>query len=121
MNQKGFTLIEVLVALSIASVGLISLVKAQTQSTQNLSILQHKTLANLVVSNLAVEMRLNSQLPLGFKNGEYQLGKQHWYWQSKTNPTPNKDIVKLSLLVFTNKQKMSDKQASSQLDLYLNK
>ena len=29
MNQKGFTLIEVLVALSIASVGLISLVKAQ--------------------------------------------------------------------------------------------
>ena len=121
MKQTGFTLIEVLVALSIASVGLIGLIKAQTQSTQNLEILQHKTLANLVASNLAVEMRLNHKHPLGFKNGEYQLGKQHWYWQSNTNQTPNAEIVKLSLSVFSSKQRMNDKQTSSQLDLYLNK
>jgi len=121
MRQKGFTLIEVLVALSIASVGLISLIKAQTQSTKNLEILQHKTLANLAASNLAVEMRLNKTHPIGFKNGQYKLGRQYWYWQSNTNSTPNENIVKLSLSIFTNKQKMNDKQASSQLDLYLKK
>ncbi len=121
MKQKGFTLVEVLVALSIASIGLIGLIKAQTQSTINLEILQHKTLANLVVSNLAVEMRLGNQRNLGFKNGEYKLGKRHWYWQSNTIPTPDKNIVKLSLSVYSNKQKMNDKQSSSQLDLYLNK
>lgn len=121
MKQLGFTLIEVLVALSISSIGLIALIKAQTQSAQNLQILQHKTLANLAASNLAVEMRLASQSSLGFKNGEYQLAKQHWYWQSNTSSTPNSNIVKLSLSIFANKQKMSNKQPSSQLDLYLNK
>jgi general secretion pathway protein I len=121
MRQRGFTLIEVLVALSIASIGLVALIKAQTQSTQNLQILQHKTLANLTASNLAIEMRLANKASLGFKNGEYQLGKQRWYWQSNTNSTPNSNIVKLSLLIFANKQKMSDKQPSTQLDLYLNK
>lgn len=121
MKQQGFTLIEVLVALSITSVGLIGLIKAQTQSTQNIAILQQKTLANLVASNLAVEKRLGKQNSLGFKNGEYRLGKQIWYWQSNTNPTPNTDIVKLSLLVFTTKQRMSNKQPASQLELYLPK
>ena len=121
MKQTGFTLIEVLVALSIISVGLVGLIKAQTQGVQNLEILQHKTLANLVASNLAVEMRLSSKHPLGFKNGKYQLGKQQWYWQTNTNPTANVSIVKLSLSIFADKQNMNNKQTSSQLDLYLNK
>ncbi len=121
MKQQGFTLIEVLVALSIASVGLIGLIKAQTQSVQNLAHLQQKTLANLVASNLAIEKRLSSPQALGFKNGEYKMGKQIWYWQTNTNPTPSADIIKLSLLVFANKQSINEKRPASKLELYLTK
>jgi general secretion pathway protein I len=121
MKQRGFTLIEVLVALSIASVGLIGLIKAQTQSVQNLTHLQQKTLASLVASNIAIEKRLSGPHTLGFKNGKYKMGKQTWYWQTNANSTPSADIIKLSLSVFASKQLMNDKNPASKIELYLAK
>ena len=53
MKLKAFTLIEVLVALSIVSIGLIALVKTESQQSLNLERLERKTIANLVVSNLS--------------------------------------------------------------------
>ncbi len=58
MKRKSFTLIEILVALSIVSIGLIALIKAQSQQAQNISHLEQKTIANIVTSNLAFENRL---------------------------------------------------------------
>ena len=121
MKHKSFTLIEILVALSIVSIGLTVLIKAQSQQAQNLSHLEQKTIANLVTSNLALENRLRKNHTLGFSNGSYLLGNRTWYWQSNVNPTPDVDILKLSLSVFTDKKSMDDKQSISQLELYLPK
>jgi len=121
MRKKGFTLIEILVALGIVSVALIALIKAQSQHTQNLAYLEQKTMANLVASNLAVENRLKKQHSIGFSNGNYILGHQTWYWQSKTNPTADSDILKQSLQVFVDKKSRENKQAIAQLTLFLRK
>jgi len=121
MRVKAFTLIEVLVALSIVSIGLIALIKTESQQSQNLGHLQQKTIANLVASNLGVENRLKKNHPLGFSNGDYKLGNQTWYWQSNLNPTTNDEIFKLSLHVYTDKKAMDNKKSISQLELYLSK
>ena len=121
MKFKSFTLVEILVALSIVSIGLIALVKAESQQSINLSILEQKTIANLVVSNLAVQNRLTKNHALGFSNGNYQLGNRTWYWQSNANPTADTDILKLSLGVFIDKKSRDGKQPISQLELYLPK
>jgi type II secretion system protein I len=121
VRRSAFTLIEVLVALSIVSIGLIALIKTESQQSQNLYHLEQKTIANLVTSNLAVENRLKKNLSIGFSNGSYPLGNQTWYWQSNLNPTPNNQIFKLSLLVFIDKQAKSDNKSISQLELYISK
>ena len=121
MKRKSFTLIEILVALSIVSIGLIALIKAQSQQAQNLSHLEQKTIANIVTSNLAFENRLKKNHILGFSNGSYLLGDRTWYWQSNVNPTPEVDILKMSLSVFTDKKARDDKKSISQLELYLPK
>ena len=121
MKRKSFTLIEILVALSIVSIGLIALIKAQSQQAQNISHLEQKTIANIVTSNLAFENRLKKNPTLGFSNGSYLLGDRTWYWQSNVNPTPEVDILKMSLSVFTDKKARDDKKSISQLELYLPK
>jgi general secretion pathway protein I len=121
MKRIAFTLIEVLVALSIVSIGLIALIKTESQQSLNLHHLEQKTIANLVASNLAVENRLKKNLSIGFNNGNYPLGNQTWYWQSNLNKTPNEQILKLSLHVFTDKKAMDEDKAMTQLELYLSK
>jgi len=121
MNKKAFTLIEVLVALSIVSIGLITLAKSESQQSQNLHRLEQKTIANLVASNLAVENRLSANHAIGFKNGNYPMGNQIWYWQSSLNATPDDQILKFSLFVFADKKAMDNKNSSAQLELYLSK
>ena len=121
MKKIAFTLIEVLVALSIVSIGLIALSKSESQQTQNLYRLEQKTIANLVVSNLAVENRLITNHSIGFKNGNYPMGNQIWHWQSNLNATPDDQILKLSLLVFVDKNAMENKNPIAQLELYLPK
>ena len=121
MKKRSFTLLELLIALSIVSIGLISLVKSETQQSQYLHQLEQKNIANLVISNLAVERRLQKNHSIGYKNGSYPMGRNTWYWQSNTNATANDQIIRMSLLVFPDKQAMSDKKSAAQLELYLAK
>ena len=121
MKKKSFTLIEVSVALSIVSIGLIALTQTGSQQSQNLHRLEQKNIANLVASNLAVESRLTENHAVGFTNGRYKMGNQTWYWQRNLNKTPDDQILKMSLLVYPDKQAMGDKKPTAQLEIYLAK
>ncbi|SMN11371.1 General secretion pathway protein I [uncultured Candidatus Thioglobus sp.] len=121
MNAKGFTLIEVLIALVIAAVALTALVKANHQSTKNIAYLEQKTLANLMLSNLSVEQRLGKKISIGYQSGEQKMGKQAWYWSSHTQPTPNKNIVKIDLWLYQTAVKRDAKKSIAGLVLYLQK
>ncbi|WP_369177956.1 type II secretion system minor pseudopilin GspI [Candidatus Thiodubiliella endoseptemdiera] len=120
IRKMGFTLIEVLVALSIVSIALIALIKLQSQSVKNLTYFKQKTLSNLVVSNLAVEKRLVKPA-LGFANGTYVLGKQTWHWKTHTKPTPNTKIIQVSISVFKDKVQLDAKNPLSALEIYVQK
>lgn len=120
IRQAGFTLIEVLVALSIVSIALMGLVKSQSQSIQSLSYFKQKTLSNLVASNLAVEKRIVKPT-LGFDQGTKKLGKQTWHWKTQTRPTPNTKIIQVSLSVFKDKKQANAKNPSSKLEIYVRK
>lgn len=119
-KQTGFTLIEVLVALSIVSIALIGLIKSQSQSIKNLAYFKQKTISNLAASNLAIEKRIIKP-SIGFSNGTYELGKQTWHWKAHTQPTPNTNIIKVSLSVFKDKTQLNNKNSSSKLEIYVQK
>ena len=121
MKNKAFSLIEVLVALSIVSIGLIALVQTESQQSQNLQHLEQKTIASLIASNLAVENRLKQNQSIGFSNGRYPMGNQTWPWESNLNETANDQIFKLIVSVYSDKKTMGSKEPIAQLELYIPK
>ncbi|MDX1580712.1 MAG: type II secretion system minor pseudopilin GspI, partial [Alphaproteobacteria bacterium] len=55
VTQKGFTLIEMLVALGVFSIAVIALLNVQSQSVRTLSEIELRAFAHIVADNRMVE------------------------------------------------------------------
>jgi general secretion pathway protein I len=64
MRARGFTLIEVLMALVIVSIALTAIVRASSLTITNFGVLQQQTLAMLSAENSLAELRIG-QVPSG--------------------------------------------------------
>jgi len=81
-RSTGFTLLEVLVALAVAAIGLASVIKVAGSNAYNAQHLQNKTFAQWVAMNRIAELQLESALiPLEKKKGSEELMGRKWYWQ----------------------------------------
>lgn len=116
LNKRGFTLIEVLIALSVVAISLVGLMTLQGQSARNLNYLEQKTFADLVASNIATQARLAEAVQLGELTGNETLAKRNWLWQTVTKPTPNNDLVEMTIAVFSDED---ERQSISELTVYL--
>lgn len=76
-KTKGFTLIEVLIALVIISVGIAGVIKYTIQSINVNSILIERTYASWVAENRLVELR-NSEERFRSGAGTYDMGGLQW-------------------------------------------
>jgi general secretion pathway protein I len=84
LRRKGFTLVEVLVALAVVALALPALLFALDQQVDGTAYLRDKSLARLVASNKLTEVRLladaRGQLLRGSESGEARLAGRDWYW-----------------------------------------
>jgi general secretion pathway protein I len=80
---RGFTLIEVLVALVIVAFGVGAVLSALSSSAVNVSALREKTLAQWVALNQIADVRLNLQAPqTGTSEGDVKnFANGDWHWQ----------------------------------------
>lgn len=83
MRQRGFTLIEVLVALAIVALGMGALLAALSSAAGNVQALREKTLAQWIALNQVADARLNLQAPSpGTTAGDVNnFGNGNWHWQ----------------------------------------
>lgn len=83
LGVRGFTLIEVLVALVIVALGVGALLSALSSSAVNVSALREKTLAQWIALNRISDVRLNLQPPqTGTIEGDVKgFGNGDWHWQ----------------------------------------
>lgn len=85
-TQKAFTLLEVLVAMSVLAIGMSTLVKVATQNTIQTSYLKDKTFAHWVALNKMNEVKLESNWPdKGKSNGTVTMANQDWHWKLKVS------------------------------------
>jgi len=83
-QAKGFTLLEVLIALAILAIVMVSAIKITADNINNLWYLENKTLASMVASNHAVQLRLATDKPETLDGWDEMAGRR-WYWQIKRN------------------------------------
>lgn len=105
MNAKksvGFTLLEVMVALSICAVAGIAAMQATSEHINHIGSLEEQTYASWVAENRLVFLRAQGDDWHG-KNGnkgEEEMGGVTWYWQQHIQQTADPSFVKLTVHVF---------------------
>jgi len=88
VTARGFTLIEVLVALVIAALGLAAVLSVVTNSARDSSYLRDKTLASWIALNQITLVRLSNNLPSVDKtNGDVDYANGKWKWQQTVTQT----------------------------------
>lgn len=111
---KGFTLLEIMVALVILAVGMSALVKAAGSNTVNAAYLKNKTFAQWIAANKVNEMRIQNVWPAtGTQTGNIIYADVEWFWKVKTSNTQVKDIRRIEISV----QLESERDADSLVNL----
>lgn len=81
MKQRGFTLMEILVALAVVGIALAALIGASGRATFEAAELRDRTFANWVAQNVLTEIRISPEtLRNGTRRGEEVLGGERWEW-----------------------------------------
>lgn len=99
-RNRGFTLIEVLIALLLLSLSLVALIRLVTLHAQASAQMRDGTLAQWVAANVIAETRLRSPFPpTGRSNGEVTMGQQRWRWELIVAGTDEPSIRRLDVTV----------------------
>lgn len=81
---RGFTLLEVLIALAIVALSAGALLGTITSSASNVAYLHDKTLAEWVALNRLTEIRIARQMPPpGKRTGNAEMGGMRWQWEEE--------------------------------------
>lgn len=99
-KQKAFTLLEVLVALAVLTLGLGTVLKVTASQLTQSGILKDKTIALWVANNKANEIQLANWPDTGTSNGHEIMANQEWRWQLKVSNTADKDLRRLDIDVY---------------------
>ena len=100
-RPTGFTLVEVLVALAIIAIALMSALRAAGQGTSNVGELRSRLLAGWVAENLLAEHRARADwLPLGIQRGSGRQGGLEFAWSEEVISTPNAAFRRVEVRVF---------------------
>ena len=99
-RARGFTLLEVLVALAIFAMVAASVLTASARSLQTAARLEDKTLAMWIADNRLTELQLAEvSAGEGRDQGELEFAGRRWQWQSEIQATSEPRMRRVTLWV----------------------
>ena len=113
---RGFTLIEVLIALAVLAIALSAVIKGVGANANNAAHLRDRMLAHWVAMNKVTELQTDTAFPTpGVTTGTMLMAEHEWTWQVTVSTTPNATIQRLDVEV---RSKKEDKQPLDSLIAY---
>jgi general secretion pathway protein I len=95
---RGFTLLEVLVALAIVAMSVGALLGTVTSSASNVIYLKDKTLAEWVALNRLTEARIDKNMPdKGKRTGNTVMAGMRWEWEEEVVELPIKGMFRIDV------------------------
>lgn len=114
--RRGFTLVEVLIALVILAIALAAAARAANIATTGAEESKLRTLATWVAQNrVALLNATRSFVPAGTTSGKSSMAGIDFEWQQTASDTPNAAFRKIELRVF----RPNDPQTLTSLTAYL--
>ena len=108
MRARGFTLVEVMVALAIVAIALPALLMSLYQQIDDTAYLRDKTLAYMVAENKLAEIRLvigsTRNLSAGKDSGLASMADRDWYWWVETKATEVEKFFRVDITVSLDEQ-----------------
>lgn len=109
-TNRGFTLLEVMIALFVIAVALGGVIKVMGNAAANTTRLSNKTFAQWVALNQIAKLQIGNQWPrFGSDKGEEEMANQEWRWLQKTIKTSDANVKRIELSVWN---KNDDSSAS---------
>lgn len=100
-RSRGFTLVEVLVALAIVAIALVAGLRAAAALTNNAQRQSDMVLAHVCAENELTRLRLVKQMPsVGDSELRCEQGQQAFTVRLKVSPTPNPNFRRVDAQVF---------------------
>ena len=98
--ERGFTLLEMLVALAVFSLAALALVRLQGVTLRTAADLDSKALGQIVARNLMVEVQTDPLPPsIGQADGDVTNGGRRWHWSRVVKPTDDRRLLQIDLTV----------------------
>jgi general secretion pathway protein I len=112
LRHRGFTLLEVLIALAIVAMSVGALLGTVTSSASNVIYLKEKTLAEWVALNRLTEVRIDQQMPAkGERSGNSVMAGQRWEWQEEVTELPIKGMFRIEVRSHPTGEMVDDSKA----------
>ena len=97
-RHRGFTLIEVMVALVIIAISLTGMAVTMGGMLNNATTLRERTYASWIAQNKIVEMRLANIVPeVGETSGEIEYANTFWDWRAEVSETGIENLYRVDV------------------------
>ena len=99
-EQRGFTLIEVVVALAILGIGMLAVFKTIGDTVNNVDELRDRSFAEWIADNRITEVRISGEMPSVEETaGEVEFAGRQWHWLTKVSQTQVQGLRRIDVSV----------------------
>jgi general secretion pathway protein I len=99
-SNRGFTLIEMLVAMAILAVGMGAIIKASAENAANAAYLRDREVARWIAADRLTELQVTDTW--GSKtsySGDVDMLGIRWYWQARIRKVQDPDLRRVDVEV----------------------
>jgi general secretion pathway protein I len=99
-TDRGFTLIEIMVALAVFSLAAMALVRLESATIRGASILDDTLVAQMVARNVAIDAVTQAQPPTaGTVTGAETNGGRRWTWRRSVRAMGGSSVLRIDVAV----------------------